>query len=227
MEIIVVKRDGTEEMYNEEKVSESIMAAAIEVGGEDYDLSEELAEKVTDLLLTNSIKSVTSAELEVIIRNMLIDEGHSSTATRYIEFAAARNKQREMDSSLMHSYEEITFQSGEESDMKRENANINSESSMGVMLKYGSEGAKKFNLSFIIDPKISKYHIDGDIHIHDLDFYALTETCCQIPLDKLFKGGFNTGHGFLREPGNIRSAGALAAIAIQSNQNDQHRRVAA
>ena len=145
---------------------------------------------------------------------MLIDEGHSSTATRYIEFAAARNKQREMDSSLMHSYEEITFQSGEESDMKRENANINSESSMGVMLKYGSEGAKKFNLSFIIDPKISKYHIDGDIHIHDLDFYALTETCCQIPLDKLFKGGFNTGHGFLREPGNIRSAGALAAIAI-------------
>ena len=227
MEIIVVKRDGTEEMYEESKVSESIMAAAIEVGGEDYDLADDLAEMITDLLVTNDIKSVTSAELEVLIRNMLIDEGHSSTATRYIEFAAARNKQREMDSALMHSYEEITFQSGEESDMKRENANIKSESSMGVMLKYGSEGAKKFNLNFVIDPKISKYHIDGDIHIHDLDFYTLTQTCCQIDIGKLFKGGFNTGHGFLREHGNIRSAGALAAIAIQSNQNDQHRRVAA
>ena len=60
----------------------------------------------------------------------------------------------------------------------------------------------------------------------DLDFYALTETCAQIPLDKLFKGGFSTGHGYLREPNSIQSYSALACIAIQSNQNDQHLKTA-
>ena len=65
-------------------------------------------------------------------------------------------------------------------------------------------------------------HRDGDIHIHDLDFLTLTTTCCQIDLLKLFHDGFSTGHGFLREPNDIRCYAALACIAIQSNQNDQH-----
>ena len=64
--------------------------------------------------------------------------------------------------------------------------------------------------------------INGDIHIHDLDFLTLTTTCCQIDLLKLFHGGFSTGHGYLREPNDISSYAALACIAIQSNQNDQH-----
>ena len=64
--------------------------------------------------------------------------------------------------------------------------------------------------------------LDCKLNQMDLDFYSLTETCCQIDLEKLFKNGFNTGHGYLREPESIRSYGALTAIALQSNQNDQH-----
>ena len=90
------------------------------------------------------------------------------------------------------------------------------------MLKYGSEGAKQFYKMYILNPKHAKAHEDGDIHIHDLDFLTLTTTCCQIDLVKLFKGGFSTGHGYLREPNDIASYSALACIAIQSNQNDQH-----
>ena len=75
---------------------------------------------------------------------------------------------------------------------------------------------------FILDPAHAKAHREGDIHIHDLDFLTLTTTCCQIDLLKLFRDGFSTGHGFLREPNDIRSYSALACIAIQSNQNDQH-----
>ena len=75
---------------------------------------------------------------------------------------------------------------------------------------------------FILDPAHAAAHRDGDIHIHDLDFLTLTTTCCQIDLLKLFRDGFSTGHGFLREPNDIRSYAALACIAIQSNQNDQH-----
>lgn len=93
---------------------------------------------------------------------------------------------------------------------------------MGTMLKYGSEGAKQFNELFVLNPEHSKAHHEGDIHIHDLDFLTLTTTCCQIDIIKLFKGGFSTGHGYLREPNDIASYSALACIAIQSNQNDQH-----
>ncbi len=75
---------------------------------------------------------------------------------------------------------------------------------------------------FVLDKKYTKAHTEGDIHIHDLDFLTLTTTCTQIDLIKLFKDGFSTGEGHLREPNDIASYAALAAIAIQSNQNDQH-----
>ena len=148
------------------------------------------------------------------------------TAKEYIIKRANRERIREMNTSLMKSYEDLTFGKSSEVETKRENANIDGDSSMGTMLKYGSEGAKKFNLLYVVPPEESEAHSNGDIHIHDLDFYSLTETCCQIDLEKLFHNGFNTGHGFLREPGEIRSYGALACIAIQSNQNDMHKRVA-
>lgn len=126
------------------------------------------------------------------------------------------------DAPLMRAFEEIAHTSAAESDVKRENANVDANTAMGAMLKYGSEGAKHFNLLRIVDPDHAKAHIDGDIHIHDLDFLTLTTTCCQIDLRTLFDGGFSTGHGVLRRPQSIASYAALACIAIQSNQNDQH-----
>ena len=54
-----------------------------------------------------------------------------------------------------------------------------------------------------LKPEHSKAHREGDIHIHDLDFYTLTTTGCQIDLTRLFEDGFSTGHGFLREPNSI------------------------
>lgn len=221
-DIIVIKRDGTYEEFDVDKISNSIMNAALVVGGEDFDLADELADEISDILESNGISEISAAELQQIVEKTLIEEGHASTAKVYILKGADRNRIREMDSALMKSFEEITFKSLEESETKRENANIDASTAMGTMLKYGSEGAKNFNLLYIISPDIAEAHKNGDIHIHDLDFLSLTETCLQIPLDKLFEHGFNTGHGFLRSPGGIRTAGALAAISIQSNQNDQH-----
>ncbi len=119
-------------------------------------------------------------------------------------------------------FDSITVLQAKDSDLKRDNANINGDSPMGAMLQYGANSAKEYNLSYLVRPEIAKLHRDGWIHIHDLDFYAWTTTCTQIELRKLFKNGFNTGHGHLRAPKSIGSYAALAAIAIQSNQNDQH-----
>ena len=122
----------------------------------------------------------------------------------------------------MYKRQDLTFRDAAENDVKRENANIDGDTAMGTMLKYGSEGAKQFYEMYVLDPKHADAHITGDIHIHDLDFLTLTTTCCQIDLNKLFSGGFSTGHGFIREPKHIQTYSALACIAIQSNQNDQH-----
>ena len=119
-------------------------------------------------------------------------------------------------------FDEITLSSAKSSDLKRENGNINGDSAMGSMLQYGSNSAKEYYLDTMVEEKIANLHREGWIHIHDLDFYGWTTTCTQIELRRLFKNGFNTGHGHLREPKSIGSYAALAAIAIQSNQNDQH-----
>ena len=143
-------------------------------------------------------------------------------AEQYRQYRRERTRVREMNTRLMKIYEELTFQSSAQNNTKRENANIDGDTAMGTMLKYGSEGAKQFYEMFLLAPEHARAHREGDIHIHDLDFLTLTTTCCQIDLCKLFRGGFSTGHGFLREPNDIRSYSALACIALQSNQNDRH-----
>ena len=152
----------------------------------------------------------------------LIRNNCASTAKAYILYRAEHAKLREARSDLMDIYHELTFRESKDVDLKRENANIDADTAMGTMLKYGSEGSKYFIDTQILPKDIAAAHINGDIHIHDKDFYMLTETCCQIDLLKLFHGGFSTGHGYLREPNGIRSYAALACIAIQANQNEMH-----
>lgn len=219
----VIKRDGRKVPFNVEKISTAIMKAAAVLGGHDEEMAMDLAQKVCDYLehekgcRTPSVEQVQDA-----VEYLLIENGHAATAKTYILYRADRTRAREMNSSLMKTYEELTFKDSKDNDIKRENANIDGDSAMGTMLKYGSEGAKKFYEMYVLDKTHAKAHNDGDIHIHDMDFLTLTMTCCQIDLIKLFEGGFSTGEGFLREPNDIASYAALACIAIQSNQNDQH-----
>ena len=221
----IQKRDGRQMPFNVEKIADAIYKAAAAVGGEDFNTAFSLAEEVCRILDANSEKSgriPTVEEVQDTVEKVLVENGHAKTAKAYILYRANRTRVREMNTSLMKTYEDLTFKSARDCDIKRENANIDGDTAMGTMLKYGSEGAKQFNEMYVLDPKHSKAHIEGDIHIHDLDFLTLTTTCCQIDLIKLFKNGFSTGRGYLREPNSIASYSALACIAIQSNQNDQH-----
>lgn len=220
----IQKRDGRQVPFNVEKIADAIFKAARAVGGNDYNSANELAYKVCDELEKfNTATSIPTVEnVQDMVEKVLVENGHAKTAKAYILYRADRTRIREMNTSLMKIYEDLTFKSARDCDIKRENANIDGDTAMGTMLKYGSEGAKQFNEMYMLNPEHSKMHQNGDIHIHDLDFYTLTTTCCQIDLIKLFRNGFSTGHGYLREPNNIASYSALACIAIQSNQNDQH-----
>ncbi len=218
----IIKRDGREVSFDIEKIASAIYQAAEAIGGKDYQTAMELAQKVIDYIEFQEIDHPTVEQIQDAVEHTLIEEGHSRTAKEFILYRSQRTRIREMNTRLMRVYEDLTFKSAKDNDVKRENANIDGDTAMGTMLKYGSEGAKQFYDMFILDPKHSEAHREGDIHIHDLDFLTLTTTCCQIDLKALFEGGFSTGHGFLREPNDIASYSALACIAIQSNQNDQH-----
>jgi ribonucleoside-triphosphate reductase len=206
-----------------EKIASAIFKAASASGGQNYQTAMDLAEQVSIYIEQEMNKSIpTVEEIQDAVEKILIETGHARTAKEYILYRAERTRIREMDTRLMKIYEDLTFKEAKDNDVKRENANIDGDTAMGTMLKYGSEGAKQFYEMFVLNPEHSKAHKDGEIHIHDLDFLTLTTTCCQIDLEKLFNGGFSTGHGHLREPNDIQSYSALACIAIQSNQNDQH-----
>mgnify|MGYP000460729960 CR=1 FL=1 len=219
----IIKRDGREVPFEIDKISTAIYKAAEAIGGHNRGVAEELAKQVEDYIeKEEKISTPTVEHIQDVVERTLIESGHSRTAKEYILYRADRTRHREMNTRLMKIYEDLTFKAAKDNDIKRENANIDGDTAMGTMLKYGSEGAKQFYEMYILDPAHAKAHREGDIHIHDLDFLTLTTTCCQIDLDKLFTGGFSTGHGFLREPNDIASYASLACIAIQSNQNDQH-----
>lgn len=220
----ITKRDGRRVVYDEGKIAAAIERAfdAVE-SGKGNEEAKRLAGIVTREINARESAEIPSVEdIQDQVEQKLITEGYAKTAKAYILYRAERSRTREAKTRLMHILEDITFKDASESDVKRENANIDGDTAMGTMLKYGSESAKQFYDMYVLNPEHARAHREGDIHIHDLDFLTLTTTCTQIDLTQLFKGGFSTGHGVLREPQDIGSYSALACIAIQSNQNDQH-----
>ena len=220
----IIKRDGRAVDFHQEKIAEAVEKAFRASGAmQPRGVADGIAERVVEKIESGAIEGTPTVEgVQDLVEETLIEEGFTQTAKAYILYRAERNRVRDVNSRLIQTLKDITFSKASDSDMKRENANIDADTAMGTMLKYGSESAKQFYEMCVLDPRYARAHCEGDIHIHDLDFYTLTTTCCQIELRKLFKGGFSTGHGVLREPNDIASYAALACIAIQSNQNDQH-----
>ena len=239
--LIVVKRDGKKVSFDETKV-----ALAIKKGFDSLNKTsdEEIAEskyneKDINKVYVATLKTIEKEykgkekikieEIQDIIEKELQKKGYEDVYKSFSEYRDRRNASRQMfsDEKKLHKFlksiESLGLKSASEEDSKRENANIDGNSAMGTMLHYGSTVSKEFAKAYLMKPKFAEAHDSGDIHIHDMDFLAMgTTTCMQIDLNKLFKNGFSTGHGHLRPPKDIISYTALAAIAIQSNQNDQH-----
>ncbi|WP_139453162.1 anaerobic ribonucleoside triphosphate reductase [Campylobacter armoricus] len=217
----ITKRDKSQVAFDIFKIKNAIFKANINSTDKklDNDTLNKLCDEVVSLLDENHthVEQIQDKVEEVLIKNSLVN-----TAKSYILYRQKRTQIRNASYDLLSLYDDLTFKDSKDADLKRENANINSDSAMGMMLKYGSEGAKYYVDGCILPKHIANAHKNGDIHIHDKDFYMLTQTCCQIDLVKLFENGFSTGHGSLREPNDIRSYASLACIALQANQNEMH-----
>ena len=190
----ITKRDGREENFSPLRITRAIFLAAEAVAKEentkaDFTIAEELTDKVIQLLNRRFIETIPTVEdVQDAVIKVLIEEGHARTSEKYIIYREARNKARSMKTRLMRAIEEITFHDANQSNLKRENANIDGNTAMGTMLQYGSTVSKEFCKTNLLDPLHAKMHEEGDIHIHDMDFYNMgTLTCCQIDLTRLFK----------------------------------------
>ena len=218
----IKKRNGTPVPFDVNKIRSAIHKAneAAQIEAIAPVQFEKLVDEVVESIPAGQVPDVE--QVQDLVEEKLIANGFAKTAKAYILYRAEHTKVRKTEADLVNIYRELTFTSAADADIKRENANIDADTSMGTMLKYGSEGANYFVDNYILPKDIAAAHINGDIHIHDKDFYMLTETCCQIDLVKLFHDGFSTGHGFIRQPKSIASYAALACIAIQANQNEMH-----
>ena len=221
----IIKRDGKIVKFDPEKIVNAIAKAGLVTEEFKFDRAKAIADKVLKRA-EETIKERTPhvEQIQDIVEDVLMESSFKKTAKEYIQYRQERSRRREAKSDLMTIYKTISHaDASEDSDVKRSNANVDGNSAMGKMLQFGAEGSKVFAKTLLLRPDIAAAHDNGDIHIHDLDFYATgTLTCCQSDPFVLFEKGFNTGHGHLRTPNSISSYGALAAILLQANQNEQH-----
>lgn len=213
----IKKRDGRIVNFSKDKIARAIFLAAREVGGSDFEMAEQVADKVLNYMAT-VVKEDEIPTVEFVqdcVEKVLIEDGHARTAKAYILYRAKRTRYREAKTELMDVVKEILVETS------RENANIGNSPS-AKMLQIASAASKQYYLTNVIPEHIAKAHVNCDIHIHDLDFYGKTLNCLQIDLTNLLQNGFNTGYGYIRPPKRISSATAQAAIILQSNQNDMY-----
>jgi len=224
----IVKRDGRAVAFDASKIADAINKAFAASGvAKERSVVDRLTKQVVERIAAGTpagatVTLPTVEGVQDLVEEVLAANGFVQIARAYIKYRSERTRSREMNTLLMQKIDQLTHAAAAANDTARENANIDADTAMGTMLKYGSETAKQYYQMSVLSEPFARAHREGDIHIHDLDFYTLTTTCCQIDIVKLFEGGFSTGHGVLREPSDISSYSALACIAIQSNQNDQH-----
>lgn len=240
--LLVVKRNGKKVEFNKTKIAiaikkgfDDVIESTIDEENGVVKYSEKDMQKVFHDVLGRISKDYHDKEkikiedIQDLIEKSLKENNYEDVYESFADYRERRAQSREAftEDKRTHKFlktlEGLALKNASEDDAKRENGNIDGNSAMGTMLQFGSNVSKEFAKTYLMKKKFADAHDEGDIHIHDMDFEAMgTTTCLQIDLEKLFKGGFSTGHGYLREPNDIMSYSALAAIAIQSNQNDQH-----
>ncbi len=241
-DLVVIKRNGKKVSFDSKKITLAIKKgfdSVLENGDDEEESGSRYSEKDIQKIyqaVVNKIEKdyivigkIKIEEIQDMIEEELEKKGYNDVYQSFSNYRERRNQSRRsfFDDKKTHKFlkslENLGLKSANEEDAKRENANIDGNSPMGTMLQYGATVSKEFAKAYLMKPEYAEAHDNGTIHIHDMDFFAMgTTTCCQIDLSRLFKNGFDTGHGYVRPPQDISTYGSLAAIVVQANQNDQH-----
>lgn len=215
----VIKRDGKVVTYDIHRIHSAILNAMRDVQDVDFDMVNILTDLVESQI--HQEDTITVEKIQDTVEDVL--SKHAPAVYKHFhEYRAERTRIRESKSPVSKMIDELVNTDSNDSDLKRENANVNTDSTMGTMLKVGSEICRKQFLDKYMRPRHAAKHREGYYHIHDMDLGLLTVNCIYIPLGKLLDRGFNTGHGYIRPPKTVSSAASLACIILQSNQNEMY-----
>ena len=221
----VKKRSGHTVKFNKDKIRTAITKANKDVKQSDPTakfLTKEQIDSVTQdvilILVTKGEMTTSIEEIQDTVEKALMSRGYYDVAKSYILYREKHRQRREASQKLLEQYQDLLFSDAEALETKRDNANIDGNSSMGIMLKLGTEGAKVFADNYGIPDKFVEAEKSGALYYHDKDFSFITYNCLQMDLSKVFKDGFSTGHGYCREPQSIRSYndqfGGIAASGV-------------
>jgi ribonucleoside-triphosphate reductase len=216
MFVSIIKRDGRTQAFHESKITDAVFKCLEAVGEADRQRAMELTLEVLKKVKQQYTEdNFTVENVQDLVEAVLIEQGLTKAAKSYILYRENRSRLREARSEMMNAVSSILQETN------RDNANVGNSPSAKV-LQISEIASKNYYLKRVLPEKEAKAHINGDIYIHDLSWYGKTLTCLQIPLARLLREGFNNGHGYIRPPKGIKTAASLAAIILQSNQNDMH-----
>ncbi len=212
----VIKRDGRIVGYNEEKIKAAIRKAMITTDlGED----EALIQKITDRIGMTGNEQMTVEEIQDRVEMELMKSPRKEVAKRYIAYRDQRNIARQAKTRDMF----LEIINTKNNDITRENANMNTDSPAGMMMKFASETTKPFVDDYLLTEEARVAVKNNYIHIHDKDYYPTKSlTCVQHPLNKILEGGIAVGHGESRSAKRVETASVLACISMETAQNEMH-----
>ena len=213
---IVVKRDGRVVGYNEEKIKAAIRKAMLQTEmGED----ETLIHKIVDRIGVTGNERMTVEEIQDRVEIELMKSPRKEVAKRYIAYRDQRSIARRAKTRDMF----LEIIEAKSNDITRENANMNTDSPAGMMMKFASETTKPFVDDYLLTPEARQAVKDGYLHIHDKDYYPTKSlTCVQHPLNNILQYGFIAGHGESRPAKRIETASVIACISLETAQNEMH-----
>lgn len=212
----VLKRDGRVVGYNEEKIKAAIRKAMLQTPlGED----ESLIHKITDRIGISGKEQMTVEEIQDRVELELMKSPRKEVAKRYIAYRDQRSIARRAKTRDIF----LEIIEAKNNDITRENANMNTDSPAGMMMKFASETTKPFVDDYLLSPEARQAVKDGYLHIHDKDYYPTKSlTCVQHPLDNILQHGFIAGHGESRPAKRIETASVIACISLETAQNEMH-----
>ena len=218
--IYILKRDGSQQPYDGEKIRSAVDKAFRAAGLIDEEGYALRIESLIQTELCHRNSQVAVEEIQDRVEAELMNLA-PQVAKKYIIYREWRTVQREKRTTLKRTMDGIV--SIEKNDINLGNANMSAYTPSGQMMTFASEVTKDYAMKYLLSAPFARAHAAGDIHIHDLDYYPTkTATCVQYDLADLFERGFHTKNGSIRTPQNIQSYATLATIVFQTNQNEEH-----
>ncbi|PWB10517.1 anaerobic ribonucleoside triphosphate reductase [Muribaculum intestinale] len=211
----VIKRDGRTVDFNPERIRRAVNAARCAVKQDDLFL----VDTVTSEVAAQCVDGISVEEIQDLVEQELVNYGAEEVAKAYHSYREERTKARNAKSDQTIS----DIVACAKNEVTRENANMNSDTPAGMMMKISSETSKRYVDDYLLSSEARKFVEDNLLHVHDKDYYPTRSlTCVQSPIDRILNGGFRAGHGESRPAKRIETASILSCISIEQTQNEQH-----